>query len=109
MEATALCALSQGQPRITWYKVSPFITCIRVHALIGPNVKSKDTCPRVCCCNDPIPATWSGPRIILSRGMLKASNVEGGRMLVEASVFTKALLIWEAPRKVVTYKASCHP
>ena len=95
---------NQGRPRITWYEVSPSLTCIRVLALMGPTLKSKDTCPRVHCCNDPILATLSGSQMILSRGMPKASNVRRGRMLVKALVSTKALLIWEAPKKVVTYK-----
>ena len=42
--------------------------------------------------------------MILYLGMPKASNVKRGRMLVEAPLSTKALLIWEALRKVVTYK-----
>jgi len=29
-------------------------------------------------------------------------------MLVEALVSTKALLIWEAPRKLVTIRVCCH-
>ena len=102
--AMALCVLSQGRPKITWYEVSPSITCIKVCALIGPTLKSKDTCPKVHCCNDPIPATLSGSRMILSHGMLKASNVGRGKILVEALVSTKALLIYKASKNAVTYK-----
>ena len=92
------------QPKITWYEVSPSITCMRVCALIGSTLKSKDTCPRVHCCNDLIPTTWSGSRMILSHRMPKASNVEKGKILVEVLVSTEALIIWEAPKRVVTYK-----
>ena len=99
-----LCVLSQGRPKITWYEISPSITCMRVHALMGPTLKSKYACPRVHCYNDPIPTTWSGSWLILSRGMPKASNVKRGKMLVKALVSIKALLIWETPRKAVTYK-----
>ena len=33
-----------------------------------------------------------------------ASNIEKGKMLVQKLVSTKALLIWEAHKKPVTYK-----
>ena len=79
-----------------WYEVSPSITCIRVRALIGPTLKSNDICSKVHCCN--------APRMILSHRILKASKVERGKILLEALVFTKALLIGEAPKKVVTYR-----
>ena len=64
-----------------------------VRALIYPTLKSKDTCPNVHYCNDPIPAICSGSQMILSHGMPKASNVKKGKMLVEALVSTKAFLI----------------
>ena len=39
---------------------------MRVGARIGLTLRSRDTWPRVHCCRDPIPATWSGSGIILS-------------------------------------------
>ena len=43
--------------------------------------------------------------MIISHVMPKASTDGKGKMLVEAPVSIKVLLIWEAPKKVVTYKS----
>ena len=103
-EATALYAFSYGQPRIMWWDVFPFITYIKAGAQIGSTLRSKDTCPRVLYCKDPIPATWNGSGMILSLEIPKASNVGRGKMLVDAPMSTKAHLIRDAPNKAVRYK-----
>ena len=97
----ALCILSQWRPKITWYKVSPSIKCIRVRALLDPTLKSKDTCLKVNYYNNPILA-----QVILSCGMPLSNDsfLWRDEILVEASVSTKVLLIWKALKKVVTYK-----
>lgn len=58
-----------------WYEVSLAITCIRVHAMIGPSLKFKDTCPKVHYYNVPIPDTCNGSWMILSHKIPKASSV----------------------------------
>ena len=76
-----------------WYEVSPSITCKRVRVLISPTFKSKDTCPKVYCCDAPLLDTWSSSQMIFSDKIPKASSIGKGKILVEALVSTKALLI----------------